>query len=223
MMPILQTFALAAGAYAVVVPFLDFRVSETVLKPLMVLYNLLMSVFSAYCACTTAAVLHRTPLFGDDCDLLFRNQTFRDVVYWFAVSKVVEFADTFFLIVRGKGVSWLHYLHHIGACTGMAMLYDAQYEIVWDFVLLNGTIHTAMYCYYGFACLGIRLPGKSWLTTAQITQFVVGLSLLNLYGTVEPCNQGARLVCLRYMNAYVGMLVVLFGNFYFHSYIRKKR
>ena len=33
--------------------------------------------------------------------------------------RYVEFADTIFLIVRGKPVSWLHYLHHIGAPINM--------------------------------------------------------------------------------------------------------
>ena len=221
-MPILPQISIAAAAYALAVPLLKFRVGDAVLKPIMTIYNILMSTFSAYSVYTTFNVLKRLSMFNADCNLYFNDPTFRDITYLFTLSKIVEFADTLFLIARGKRVSWLHYLHHIGACVNMAIMYDAKFEAVFGFVFLNGFIHTVMYCYYGFASLGIRLPGKKYLTTAQIIQFLVCFCVLWQYRYIEPCHAGYRLFCFWYTYSYVGILIVMFGNFYFKTYNPKK-
>lgn len=55
--------------------------------------------------------------------------------------------DTFFILVmqkKGQQVTWLQYLHHIGAAIDMYALYICGGEPVWIFVTFNSFIHTIM-------------------------------------------------------------------------------
>lgn len=188
----------------------------------MVVYNLGMVFFSLYCCIGMILAVRRLPLFSEDCSVTFRDSTFRNIVYAFFMSKFVEFFDTLFLIVKGKNVSWLHYLHHLGAALNMGMLYGAEDEGVWLFVMLNGFIHTFMYAYYTATLLGIKLPGKRFLTMGQLIQFFVGFGMYWQYSSIEKCHRGPRKVTFWYTYGYVGLLVVLFANFYIKSYLKKK-
>ena len=68
-----------------------------------------MVIFSAWCAYGMLTTVKDIPMFSEDCNVAFRNPYFNKIVYWFFMSKYVEFADTLFLIVKNKEVSWLHY------------------------------------------------------------------------------------------------------------------
>lgn len=215
---------MALPVYAVMVPILrkmfeGSKTSSPLWKPVILLYNIAMVIFSAWCAYGMLTTVKDIPMFSEDCNVAFRNPYFNKIVYWFFMSKYVEFADTLFLIVKNKEVSWLHYLHHIGAAANMGMLYGAQDEGVWLFVALNGCVHTVMYAYYAAALMGIKLPGKQLITMGQLTQFFVGFYYYWQYSYITPCHRGARFVTFVYTYGYVGMLIFLFLNFYIHSYV----
>lgn len=194
-------------------------------RPVMIAYNAAMTVFSLVCASTMAYVVfsrHGGEIKGAECARIGSDPLFRRVVYAFYVSKYVEFADTLFLIVKGKGVSNLHYYHHCGAAIVMGMLYHSATEATFIFVTFNGFIHTLMYAYYGLSLLGIRLPGKSHLTSLQITQFVVGLAWFFSYKD-NACYQASPQMMLTYLVtfAYVLMVLLFFVNFYVSAYVAK--
>merc|ERR1712032_641505 len=98
------------------------------------------------------------------------------VTYLFYVSKYVEFLDTYFLILCDRNVSWLQFIHHVGAVLDMGMLYHGRNDAVWIFVGLNGIIHTIMYYYYACCILKweFTLMPKSWITRMQLVQFFTG-------------------------------------------------
>ena len=148
--------------------------------------------------------------------LLFRFRFF----YW---SKYVEFLDTVFLILRAKPVSWLHYIHHIGAPINMGL--GAMYgnEMTWIFVLLNSFIHSIMYSYYGAALAGVRLGFlRPVITSGQILQFITGFSMLWSYKNV-PCfgSNPRHMVNWYFTWAYVGTVLFFFAWFFLKNYILK--
>lgn len=81
-----------------------------------------------------------------------------------------------------------------------------------------------MYSYYCLAACGIRAP--AWfarsLTTCQITQFLITLTILAhvgiklLIGEHVDTTPTSYIYCLLMEISYVA----LFGNFFYHSYIK---
>lgn len=203
-----------------------YKVNNDFWKPVMILYNIAMTLFSFTCFTGMVYVIfvrYEGQWASPKCNLISDDPLFLKLVYAFYVSKYVEFADTLFLIVKGKGVSWLHFLHHCGAALTMGSLYYARMEAVYLFVMLNGFIHTIMYAYYGTALLGIRLPGKSMITSAQILQFIVGLALFWRYKNI-PCvaNSTQLMFCFYFIYVYVSMVLGFFVNFFVNSYVLSK-
>ena len=94
--------------------------------------------------------------------------------YLFYLSKYYEFIDTVILVAKNRHVSLLQSYHHTGAVLTMFLLYKAGTIGVWIFVIFNSFIHTIMYFYYALTTMGINPPGKQMITSAQITQFLIG-------------------------------------------------
>lgn len=222
------SYALVA-VYAVAAPLLlryKGRVPSTspLWKPIMVSYNVCMSLFSLACfASMTWLLFDRLTPFTVDCGVAYREPLFKRIVWAFWMSKYVEFADTVFLIVKGKDVSWLHFFHHIGAAIDLGCLFQSEFEAAFIFVALNGFIHTIMYGYYACSLLGIRLRGKAFITTAQLIQFFTGFYILWGYRSITECHVGARAFTFWYNYVYVGFLVILFANFFVRSYIAPQK
>ncbi|CAK7219035.1 hypothetical protein SEUCBS140593_003751 [Sporothrix eucalyptigena] len=97
----------------------------------------------------------------------------------FYLSKFYEVLDTFIILAKGKYSSTLQTYHHAGAmmCMWAGMRYMSS--PIWMFVFMNSFIHTLMYSYFTFTAFSVRVPTKvkRSLTSAQITQFLVGASI----------------------------------------------
>jgi hypothetical protein len=144
------------------------------------------------------------------------------LAFLFYLSKYYEFMDTVILIVKRKKVSLLQTYHHAGAVLTMfGLVYTQASSALW-FVCLNSMIHTLMYTYYLFSACGVRLPGKSLITTVQIVQFFVGiLGTFPMFVLRGECQTDMQLLALGAVHAYVLPLIGLFANFYIQSYSKK--
>lgn len=189
-------------------------------------YNIAMSIFSLVVTVLTLDAMRRLPIMLNDCELYNNDPVFNSAMWYFYLSKYVEFVDTIFLIVRGKDVSWLHYLHHIGAPINMGIIYWSRIEAGWIFSLLNGIIHTFMYAYFAAASMKVKVPKffKMSLTTLQILQFLTGFTILYHYAFV-PCwaASAERMAAWWYTYFYVGTVLVLFVSFYLQTYFLTQR
>lgn len=76
----------------------------------------------------------------------------------FALSKVFEFGDTVFIILRKTPLSFLHCYHHVTVCiyTWYALTSKPSALSPW-FGGMNSTVHTFMYTYYAFRASGYKL------------------------------------------------------------------
>ncbi|GMH63980.1 hypothetical protein TrST_g7700 [Triparma strigata] len=147
-----------------------------------------------------------------------------DFGWWakvFYVSKFYEFIDTWILILKGKEASFLQVYHHTGIAIAMwAACVTGSNWVVWP-VVLNSFIHTLMYTYFAAATLGCRSPLAKMLTTMQLTQFVMGITLSSstyVYGKATQ-EQVASLV---FIQVYAVGLIYLFGQMYKNKYNKKK-
>merc|ERR1711963_109458 len=114
------------------------------------------------------------------------GKIYSDVVYVFYISKYVEFLDTYFLILCGRPVIWLQYLHHIGAPLACGLPYHWNVVGAWIFVSFNGVIHTFMYYYYACCIMKWKFPlPKQLITYLQIIQFITGLGSYAFYYFIE--------------------------------------
>jgi len=146
--------------------------------------------------------------------------------YIYYLSKFYEFLDTFFIVMKKKPVIFLHLYHHavvVVVCwLGMQNLHTNQ----WFAVTLNTGIHVVMYSYYIMAANGYQPWWKKYLTTIQMIQFCMVMTLLGYWAYVTTNQpEGARCsgpvwsasVCAL-MNL---TLLALFYNFYRSTYKKK--
>lgn len=146
-------------------------------------------------------------------------------VFWvFYAQKFWEFLDTWFFILRKsfRQVTFLHVFHHCSIClvVGLIIPFDFNGDMYLP-ILLNAVVHVLMYSHYLVSALGLSTPWKPYLTSMQLLQFVTiavqsGMSL----SRGDSC--GSPYFAKVLMVVYMGSMLILFGNFFFHSYVLKK-
>ncbi|XP_063233158.1 very long chain fatty acid elongase 4-like [Bacillus rossius redtenbacheri] len=146
-------------------------------------------------------------------------------VWWYYMSKLIEFCDTFFFILRKKNsqLTFLHVYHH-----------STMFSLWWIGVkwvpggstflpaMANSLIHVLMYTYYALSALG---PGvarylwwKKYLTILQLIQFTIAM-IMGIHGIKSGCDFP---IWMQYtLVIYMISFIVLFGNFYAKAYLEK--
>lgn len=193
-------------------------------KVLMVTYNLALSVFSlASAVLMTRVVLLELPQRGFHEDN-FAHPLYSALVYYFYISKYVEFFDTYFLLLQKKDVSLLQWLHHIGAPLDVGILYYTKDPGAHLFIILNGYIHTLLYLYYAATISGFKVRGKWVLTALQIAQFNVGFYMYTFFLQMPAYRQSDQSMASHLFTwAYVGAIELLFLDFFVREYLSSKK
>ncbi|KAF9959215.1 hypothetical protein BGZ65_000717 [Modicella reniformis] len=144
--------------------------------------------------------------------------------YYFYLSKYYEIVDTIIILLKGRRSSLLQTYHHAGAIITMYLGYNYRAQPIWIFTTFNSFVHTIMYAYYAATTVGLKPPGKKYITSMQITQFWTGIVLAVWYdiGSPEGCfpNPGSRFA-IRSVLAYVFPLIYLFTSFAKSTYGNK--
>ncbi len=149
-------------------------------------------------------------------------------IFWltiFTFSKVVEFGDTLFIVLRKSPLLFLHWYHHVTVC--LFTWYGAAAQLTdstghW-FSWMNFGVHSAMYSYYLVKSTGVRLPRvmSTFVTLLQLVQFAVGLTCVLIAWWAlhhgQPCYTSVffnRLGLLLY-----GSYLLLFARFFYKRYL----
>jgi hypothetical protein len=145
----------------------------------------------------------------------------------FVLSKLPEFGDTLFIVLRKQPLIFLHWYHHI-----LTLLYSwyAFKEFTpssrW-FIVMNLLVHSMMYSYYAFKAMKFRIPKfiSVIITSSQISQMAAGCYVnyktwqYKLAGT--PCsisNENVIVSSLMYLS-----YLALFVRFFYKSYLSKPK
>ncbi|KAJ3641334.1 hypothetical protein Zmor_027846 [Zophobas morio] len=196
---------------------------------LLIPYNLLMAVLNAYISVQlfTAATRLRYSYICEPCRQRYHPDELQiaKAVWWYYFSKLLEFCDTFFFILRKKDkqLTFLHVYHH-----------STMFSLWWIGIkwvpsgstflpaMVNSGIHVLMYSYYGLAALGPHIARYLWwkryLTILQMIQFTCAL-VLGINGIRTGCEFP---LWMHYtLIVYMLSFIVLFGNFYVKAYMEK--
>ncbi|CAG0913889.1 unnamed protein product [Notodromas monacha] len=149
-------------------------------------------------------------------------------VFWawlFGLSKLVEFGDTVFIVLRKQPLIFLHWYHHI---TVLLYTFYSFTELTasgrW-FITFNYLVHTVMYGYYALKAMRFRVPKSvaMSITILQVLQMIVGIYVnASAYAFKRqgmPCS-----VSYDNMNASFAMYssyFLLFLNFFYRAYLCK--
>jgi len=203
-------------------PYLMQGQKKLELKNIRIIHNFAMFALNLYMAGEILRQAAKTSWYGP----IFRDERglgMARALWLFYASKVLEFNDTFIMILRQSSgqISFLHVYHHLSVLWMWwfnVMYYPGgeAYPSAW----LNSFVHIWMYGYYFLSTLGFNVWWKRYLTQLQISQlamFVVqGVSLL-FTGDPEFRVIGAV------NGVYASTLLALFVNFYRQSYQTRAR
>lgn len=201
---------------------------------LLIPYNLSMAVLNLYITVTLFAGFYING-YNILCQQVVMSTSYWEMmvvgsIWWYYISKLCEFMDTVFFILRKKNnqISFLHVYHHV-SMFGLFYL-GAKYVPGGTPVLfcgVNALVHVPMYSYYGLAAASTYYPNirkhlwwKKYLTVMQITQFC-GLMLYGAQGTVNNC--GFPMWMVYTMFGYLSSMLILFLNFYNKTYDDKSK
>jgi len=133
-------------------------------------------------------------------------------------SKILEFGDTFFLILSNRRLILLQWFHHV------VTLWYVLYSMFWFnrtglmFAYINLVIHSFMYPYFSYSLHPNRpsLCHPQWITRGQIVQMVFGLSIICLN----------KIMCRPFHTDYFGFVMygiyfVMFSEFFTTKYKQK--
>ena len=200
------------------------------LERTLFLWNISLAVFSMIGAYRFIEEFVQLHLEGGYHRLLCNKSIDTIRSFWtfaFAISKILEFGDTVFLILRKRPVIFLHWYHHITVLlfTWHASVQQAAFGRL--FILMNYIVHSIMYTYYALASIGIRSHRvvSMSITALQILQMVGGLAAV-LYVRSQllagnSCDVGQGIITSALVM--YGSYFILFVKFFVDAYIFKRR
>ncbi|KAK0052067.1 elongation of very long chain fatty acids protein 4 [Biomphalaria pfeifferi] len=211
------------------VPYKPWNIKTTI-----IVYNFAMVILSSYISLSSVYGIYNAGGYSIFCDEMEKYQ-FDDAsgmkyfyvrVGWlFFISKLIEFLDTIFFVVRKKNnqITFLHVYHHatmtVFTWLGVKFLPGGTNII---YPLINSFIHAVMYTYYGLSACGPHMAKYLWwkkyLTRMQISQFVIFLSQ-GVLNAVYDCRFSKVFVYAVFI--YTFTILLLFINFYVRAYILK--
>ena len=156
----------------------------------LTVWNFLMALFSAvgfvYALIPIRQIFnHRLGLYSWICDVWVVEQPAVSelAVFLFVTSKVFEFIDTIFLVLRKRPVIFLHWYHHVitflftwySSVTSPAYSSSGYY-----FCLMNYFVHAWMYLYYMLVSMKIYPKWDLFITLLQLIQMVLGVVIITI-------------------------------------------
>jgi len=163
------------------------------LKYPLVLWNFALALFSLYGTLRTwppfIEAWSTQGFFKEICHIdLDISIRVGEMVYFFVWSKIPEFFDTAFIVLRKKPLRFLQYYHHITTMWFCWLACSRHLEMGSAFAMLNLFVHSVMYTYFGCAALDIRWPSflRLSITVLQVAQMIIGtifvvISFLSCY------------------------------------------
>lgn len=199
------------------------------LRSILTLWNFLLAVFSisGFVIMVPPLVLHvkEEGYVHTVCNSPITTSPWLSFwAYLFVLSKIVEFGDTFFIVLRKTPLHFLHWYHHI-----TVLLYSwhglaTQNTVGHWFCAINLGIHSVMYSYYMFKSMGFTIWSSipKAITILQLAQFFIGL-ILALTGLRQSWGGhecGMNSTHIRAGFLMYGSYFILFLRFFYHRYIK---
>ncbi|KAM7352233.1 very long chain fatty acid elongase F-like [Cochliomyia hominivorax] len=197
-------------------------------------YNIFQFLLNLYVFVGTTKWYFNSPSYNWICmkyDITFVDPSIvkmRTVAYLYFLSKILDFLETIFFILRKKfnQVSFLHVYHHTAMLLAtffyMNQFFATQFT---DIGFINSLVHVLMYTYYFLSTLDMKINIIWWkklITTVQILQFFyISVKLFVSIWNNSWCGHPVVYLWLCFMQNM--FLTALFMHFYWKTYIVKER
>jgi hypothetical protein len=199
------------------------RISPTIINCVSFVHNLGLHMFSLYEFVGLVNVLYNHGIVAGR-GFYFDINGVDHMVLLCCLSKYYEYMDTVILYSKGKSPIFLQKFHHIGATFVWHLGYMYRFDGIFFASVLNSGVHSIMYFYYLltlFPNLRKRISGcKIYITSLQIGQLVFGAWALPWFYYNLESNVNKRVIWIT--DIYIGILLLLFGNFMFDNYFGRK-
>ena len=240
--PFIAVVAYVALVFAIL-PVLRTKSLYPVMKHLFAGWNLLLSIFSV------VGVFYTIPFFVDTLankgvrylvcsDTLMLGDVEEKhvaahgpvgyMMTLFMLSKFPELADTFFLVLMGKPVIFLHWYHHITVLLYSWFSYRNATPTAVFFGTMNYSVHSVMYFYFFASTYTRKLSFmRKPITFFQLAQMFFGVSATAVAYVFSHDGQG----CSKsyedgqfffFCSMIYGSYFILFAKLYVDNYLRKK-
>uniref|UniRef100_A0A0K0EV48 Elongation of very long chain fatty acids protein n=1 Tax=Strongyloides venezuelensis TaxID=75913 RepID=A0A0K0EV48_STRVS len=143
----------------------------------------------------------------------------------FAMSKVAEFGDTAFIVLRKRPLIFLHWYHHVTVLVYTWHAYKDHTASGRWFIWMNYTVHAFMYSYYALRAAKVKVPkvAAMIITTLQILQMVggvtIGIAVYRIKSSGGECQQTWE--NLYYSFGIYFSYFLLFCHFFYQAYLSK--
>ena len=142
----------------------------------------------------------------------------------FIFSKVPELFDTMFIVLRKKPLIFLHWYHHVTVLLYCWHSYATRSAAGLWFISMNYSVHAIMYFYYFLKAVGVKVSWARLVTTFQISQMFVGVSVCTLIVLYQRNGQACAVTD---SNQLAGMLMYfsyfcLFVHFAYNRFCVKR-
>jgi len=196
----------------------------------LILWNILMATFSTVGFCCILYPLVENWIYPGKrgireficaADYCYEFGDCARWVFLFNMSKILEFMDSIFIVLRKRPLHFLHYYHHV--ITYSFCLYAGQYMHDYNcggyfFCLMNFGVHSIMYSYYALRALGFHPPFDIGITFLQILQMVLGVGIIAVSATCDKVDiVGTSFGYLIYFSFFL-----LFCKFFYYRYLAPK-
>lgn len=196
------------------------------LKRLLTVWNFLMAAYSAWGSVITTlpVVIFMVTRMSHPVDLVcdfwcFQQPLINQLsVFTFLVSKVFEFIDTAFLVLRKKPVIFLHWYHHVITYlfTWYSNLTTQHHNCAgYYFCSMNFSVHAFMYTYYMLRSLDIHPKWDLYITIMQLGQMVLGVVFIFLSTLCETTDWTGILFGICVYASFFYLFVKIFQRRYF--------
>ena len=146
----------------------------------------------------------------------------------FVLSKIPEFIDTIFILLRKQPLIFLHWYHHLSVVLFVWYTYSETVATTRWYTTMNYFVHSVMYSYYSLKAMQYKVPKSVavMITMLRIMQMIMGSTIATAAyyyresGHFECyMSQEDFSVCYFVYFSYL----VLFVKFFYKSYLSGKR
>jgi len=210
--------------------YMESKAKFELRKPMMI-WSLVLAMFSVL-GCVRLVTIFAHLYNSDGVRGVICTPSFQTrgpiIRFWgplFIISKVVEFVDTMFIVLRKQRLIFLHWYHHATVSVYCWWMYGEQLPGGVVFMTVNIFVHSVMYTYYALRAAGVRIPKKIAvsITSIQIVQMVVGsvtMYLVHLWMNDQDCRSNKTHIFMG--TAMYLSYFVLFVDFFVKAYMKKR-
>jgi hypothetical protein len=209
--------------------YLGVKVMESrkgyALKEFLFLWNLILAVFSIMGALNLSRNIMKHSQESTEIKQTFCLTDFAPesgVPFWtaaFALSKIYEFGDTIFIVLRKKPLMFLHYYHHVTALfvSWLSTSHDIYGIFIWA-SFINYAIHSIMYSYFCLSAIEVKFPRfiPMLITSLQIIQMFF---LISVYITGYFTCKGKPGIVIGAASSIFASYALLFSMYFYNRYM----